>query len=175
MPEFIITMLLGIVSIVLGTLNMKGNIYTALVSQKARRRRKQTSIWKTRWLGNDYHWSALIIFAVFALVATLTSNNLFYTIVGIELIVGVVIGIVIPFYAMFKYIKEYFRVRRMRYEKNKPVYVICQSGLRSYISCRILEGNGFTAYNFAGGFRFYQAVMNDRALVKRATLCGMDN
>ena len=60
-------------------------------------------------------------------------------------------------------------------DKNKPIYVICQSGLRSYISCRILEGNGFTAYNFAGGFRFYQAVMNDRALVKRATLCGMDN
>ena len=57
----------------------------------------------------------------------------------------------------------------------KPVYVICQSGLRSYISCRILEGNGYTAYNFAGGFRFYEAVMNDRALVKRATACGMDN
>ena len=57
----------------------------------------------------------------------------------------------------------------------KPVYVICQSGLRSYISCRILEGNGYTAYNFAGGFRFYQAVMNDRALIKRATACGMDN
>ena len=57
----------------------------------------------------------------------------------------------------------------------KPVYVICQSGLRSYISCRILEGNGYTAYNFAGGFRFYQAVMNDRAWIKRATACGMDN
>ena len=57
----------------------------------------------------------------------------------------------------------------------KPVYVICQSGLRSYISCRILEGNGYTAYNFAGGFRFYQAVMNDRTLIKRATACGMDN
>ena len=56
----------------------------------------------------------------------------------------------------------------------KPVYVICQSGLRSYISCRILEGNGYTAYNFAGGFRFYEAVMNDRALVKQATACGMD-
>ena len=59
--------------------------------------------------------------------------------------------------------------------RDKPVYVICQSGLRSYISCRILEGNGYTAYNFAGGFRFYQAVMNDRALIKRATACGMDN
>lgn len=67
------------------------------------------------------------------------------------------------------------RERLDEIDKNKPVYVICQSGLRSYISCRILEGNGFTAYNFAGGFRFYQAVLNDRALVKRATLCGMDN
>ena len=60
-------------------------------------------------------------------------------------------------------------------DPTKPVYVICQSGLRSYISCRILEGNGYTAYNFAGGFRFYEAVMNDRALVKHATACGMDN
>ena len=60
-------------------------------------------------------------------------------------------------------------------DPTKPVYVICQSGLRSYISCRILEGNGYTAYNFAGGFRFYEAVMNDRALVKRVTACGMDN
>ena len=59
-------------------------------------------------------------------------------------------------------------------DPSKPVYVICQSGLRSYISCRILEGNGYTAYNFAGGFRFYEAVMNDRALVKQATACGMD-
>lgn len=56
----------------------------------------------------------------------------------------------------------------------KPVYVICQSGLRSYIATRILEGYGFEAYNFAGGFRFYDAVMNDRALVKNAAPCGMD-
>ena len=67
------------------------------------------------------------------------------------------------------------RERLNEVDKNKPVYVICQSGLRSYISCRILEGNGYTAYNFAGGYRFYEAVMNDRALVKRATLCGMDD
>ena len=59
-------------------------------------------------------------------------------------------------------------------EKNKPVYVICQSGLRSYIATRILEGYGFEAYNFAGGFRFYDAVKNDRALVENAFACGMD-
>ena len=59
-------------------------------------------------------------------------------------------------------------------EFGKPVYVICQSGLRSYIAVRILEGYGFEAYNFAGGFRFYDAVMNDRALIERATACGIE-
>lgn len=59
-------------------------------------------------------------------------------------------------------------------DKNKPVYVICQSGLRSYIATRILEGNGFTAYNFAGGYRFYDTVINDRALAERTFSCGMD-
>ena len=59
-------------------------------------------------------------------------------------------------------------------EPGKPVYVTCQSGLRSYIACRILEANGHEAYNFAGGFRFYDAVKNDRALVERAMSCGMD-
>ena len=66
------------------------------------------------------------------------------------------------------------RERLDEVEKGKPVYVICQSGLRSYIASRILEGNGYTAYNFAGGFRFYDAVTNDRALIERATACGME-
>lgn len=56
----------------------------------------------------------------------------------------------------------------------KPVYVICQSGLRSYIAARILEGNGFETYNFSGGFRYYDAVTNDRCLIERAAACGMD-
>ena len=59
-------------------------------------------------------------------------------------------------------------------EAGKPVYVICQSGLRSYIACRILEANGHEAYNFAGGFRFYDTVTNDRALIEKAYSCGMD-
>ena len=59
-------------------------------------------------------------------------------------------------------------------EIGKPVYVICQSGLRSYIASRILEGNGYEAYNFSGGFRFYNAVVNDCALVESAHACGMD-
>jgi len=66
------------------------------------------------------------------------------------------------------------RERLNEIEVGKPVYVICQSGLRSYIACRILKGSGYEAYNFAGGFRFYDAVMNDRALIERAYACGMD-
>ena len=66
------------------------------------------------------------------------------------------------------------RERINEVEKGKPVYLICQSGLRSYIASRILEGNGYETYNFSGGFRFYDAVVNDRALIEREYACGMD-
>ena len=66
------------------------------------------------------------------------------------------------------------RERMGEIQPGKPVYVICQSGLRSYIATRILEGYGFEVYNFAGGFRFYDAVRNDRALIEKAFTCGMD-
>ena len=56
----------------------------------------------------------------------------------------------------------------------KPVYVVCQSGLRSYIACRILTAHGYDCYNFSGGFRFYEAVTRDRCLVQQAYACGMD-
>lgn len=59
-------------------------------------------------------------------------------------------------------------------EKGKPVYLICQSGLRSYIAARILEGYGYEVYNFSGGFRFYETVKKDRCLIEKATACGMD-
>lgn len=66
------------------------------------------------------------------------------------------------------------RERMDEIEKGKPVYVICQSGLRSYIATRILEGNGYDTYNFAGGFRFYDTVVNDRCLIEQASACGMN-
>ena len=66
------------------------------------------------------------------------------------------------------------RERLGEIEAGKPVYIICQSGLRSYIACRILAGYGLETYNFAGGFRYYDAVVNDRRLIEQATACGMD-
>ncbi len=46
--------------------------------------------------------------------------------------------------------------------KDRPVYVHCHSGLRSYLACRILTGNGYNCYNLAGGWRLYESVINER-------------
>ncbi len=59
-------------------------------------------------------------------------------------------------------------------ESGKPVYVMCQSGLRSYIACRILAGYGYEALNMAGGYRFYAAVTRDIACSRQALPCGME-
>jgi len=56
----------------------------------------------------------------------------------------------------------------------KPVYVMCQSGLRSYLSCRILSQNGYDCYNFSGGYSFYNTVHHDVLASKETWPCGME-
>lgn len=41
-----------------------------------------------------------------------------------------------------------------RLDKNKKIYVLCQSGLRSYVACRILSQRGYECYNIVGGYHF---------------------
>lgn len=57
--------------------------------------------------------------------------------------------------------------------ENKKVYVMCQSGLRSYIACRILTQNGFDCYNFSGGYRFYESIENGKKQAESIYPCGM--
>ena len=66
------------------------------------------------------------------------------------------------------------RERLDELEPGKPVYVMCQSGLRSYIACRILDGYGFESYNFSGGCRLYETVRLDRCAAREAFPCGME-
>ncbi len=66
------------------------------------------------------------------------------------------------------------RSRMDELPKGKPVYVHCQSGLRSYIGYRILAGNGFDCYNLSGGYRLYEAVKSDKAAAKQAMPCGLE-
>ena len=57
---------------------------------------------------------------------------------------------------------------------DKPLYVMCQSALRSYIACRILSQHGFTCYNLSGGYRLYSTVMLDRRARQTAMPCGKE-
>ena len=48
--------------------------------------------------------------------------------------------------------------------RDKPIYVNCHSGQRSYIACRILSANGFDCYNLAGGWRLYESVVHAKSV-----------
>ena len=66
------------------------------------------------------------------------------------------------------------RDRLEELDRDKPVYVICQSGLRSYLACRILAQHGLRCYNFSGGYRLYETVALDKAAAQASYPCGMD-
>ncbi len=66
------------------------------------------------------------------------------------------------------------RERLKELDRTKPIYVVCQSGLRSYIACRILAQSGFDCYNLSGGYRLYERAVLDRAAAERTFPCGMD-
>lgn len=59
-------------------------------------------------------------------------------------------------------------------DPSKPVYVICQSGVRSYIASRILTQRGFDCFNFSGGYRFFVAVTKERRASNNVMPCGME-
>jgi NADPH-dependent 2,4-dienoyl-CoA reductase/sulfur reductase-like enzyme/rhodanese-related sulfurtransferase len=44
----------------------------------------------------------------------------------------------------------------------KTLYVFCQSGLRSYIACRVLAQKGFDAVNMSGGYISWREIALDR-------------
>lgn len=53
------------------------------------------------------------------------------------------------------------RERMGELNPEKPIYVNCFSGLRSYLACRILTQHGFSCYNLSGGYRFASYVLSD--------------
>ena len=66
------------------------------------------------------------------------------------------------------------RGRIMEIPNEKSVYVMCQSGLRSYIACRILSNLGYECYNFAGGYRFFSMVEKENLANPNSYTCGME-
>ncbi len=66
------------------------------------------------------------------------------------------------------------RERLGELEASKPVYVMCQTGLRSYVACRVLAQHGFECYNLSGGYRFYEMVTRERLACASSYPCGME-
>ncbi len=59
-------------------------------------------------------------------------------------------------------------------ERDKPVYMNCQTGLRSYLACRLLTQHGFTCAHLAGGYGFYRSVTREQQTAQSAYPCGME-
>lgn len=59
-------------------------------------------------------------------------------------------------------------------DKGKTVFIMCQSGVRSYVAARILSQNGFDCYHFSGGYRLYESIFADKTAAEEAYLCGME-
>ena len=57
---------------------------------------------------------------------------------------------------------------------DKPIYVNCQTGLRSYLACRLLTQYGFTCAHLSGGYGFYQVVTQECRTVESAYPCGIE-
>lgn len=55
------------------------------------------------------------------------------------------------------------RQRLGELDGSKPIYINCQSGLRSYLASRILTQHGFPCSHLAGGYRLYQVIAQDSA------------
>ena len=66
------------------------------------------------------------------------------------------------------------RERLDEVERGKPVYVMCHSGLRSYIACRILAQHGFDCYNFSGGYGFLQSIRKEQQAAANVYPCGIE-
>jgi len=64
------------------------------------------------------------------------------------------------------------RERAGEIDKNKPVYLVCSTGLMSYMAYNVLKAKGYDCYNLTGGYRMYKSVNNKeevRPVVKTNT------
>lgn len=69
---------------------------------------------------------------------------------------------------------DHLRGRLEELPRRGALYVYCQSGLRSYLACRILAQHGFDCYNVAGGYGFYAHTALDAQLRRKGVgPCGL--
>ena len=105
----IVTLLVGIVCIILGISNMRGNI-SSLHSYHRHRVSEEDRIpfGKQVGLGTIIIGVGIMVFSVLSSVTLYTENDIFILIGTAILIIGIILGLVISFRAMIKYNKGVF-------------------------------------------------------------------
>ena len=105
----IVALLVGIVCIILGISNMRGNI-SSLHSYHRHRVSEEDRIpfGKQVGLGTIIVGIGIIVFSILSSVTLYTENNIFILVGTAFLIVGIVLGLVMSFRAMIKYNKGIF-------------------------------------------------------------------
>ena len=105
----IVVFLVGIVCIVLGISNMRGNI-SSLHSYHRSRVSEEDRIpfGKQVGLGTIIVGIGIIVFSVLSSVTLYTENDIFILVGTAVLIIGIILGLVISFRAMIKYNKGIF-------------------------------------------------------------------
>ena len=105
----IVTFLAGVIFIVLGISNMKGNI-SSLHSYHRNRVSEEDRVpfGKQVGLGIIIIGIGIIVFSVLSAVTLYTENDIFSLLGTVLLIVGIIVGLIISFKAMIKYNKGIF-------------------------------------------------------------------
>ena len=109
MPAFIVTALIGVVCIILGITHTKGNI-SSLHSYHRNRVADEDVLpfGKLVGAGTITIGISIIIFSIFNALTVYLDKNVFSIIGTTVLIVGIVVGCILSFYAMIKYNKGIF-------------------------------------------------------------------
>ena len=105
----IVTFLVGVVCIVLGISNMRGNI-SSLHSYHRHRVSEEDRIpfGKQVGLGTIIVGIGIIVFSLLSSVTLYTENDIFTLVGTAVLIIGIILGLVISFRAIIKYNKGIF-------------------------------------------------------------------
>ena len=109
MAGFIVTFLVGVVCVCLGISNMRGNISSIHSYHRSRvSEEDRIPFGKMVGLGTIIIGCAVIIFSGLSAISLYTENQIFILIGTAVMIAGLIVGLVLSFYAMIKYNKGIF-------------------------------------------------------------------
>ena len=109
MWDHIVPMLMGIVVIVIGIVNMTGNVRSLHKYHRSRVAPEDIKPFgRLIGIGTILNGAGITLFGLFGFIGMMASSSLLSLVGTVLLIVGVVLGLIVLLFAMFKYNKGIF-------------------------------------------------------------------